>query len=348
MRDIFCAQPTRRFVHGFLFFGTEMQLWIFGRSGAYSSDTFDILQQPDRYVRAITRYTLMMDEELGLDTFLKRDVQHPSVTLANAKTGADVTLPASASPFIIWRAIVSRGTFCYRTADQQHVVKFSWRSDKRRPEACYLKRSQGVKGIARSVGSSDVISVADLRREMNFPNCRKLGNTPYEQSAEPSKLSFTSQSTQELESLSLNCAKWKHGSRDGCVRKNSKSNGQRSNLHQEIQPYNFTELPQENLSTLPQREYKNRILTCLAVSPAGRALKEFNSVGELLKGFRDAIKAHKSLYLNRKILHRDVFLNNIILTDPKQTEGISGMLIDFDLAVTVEENGKLNVPRNRP
>ena len=48
-----------------------MQLWIFDRSGAYSSDSFDVLEQPDRFVRAITGYALMTDEELGLDTFVK-------------------------------------------------------------------------------------------------------------------------------------------------------------------------------------------------------------------------------------------------------------------------------------
>lgn len=77
MRDIFSAQPTRRFVHGFLLFSTQMQLWVFDRSGAYSSDTFDVLQQPDRFIRAVTGYALMTDEELGLDTFIKRDGQQP-------------------------------------------------------------------------------------------------------------------------------------------------------------------------------------------------------------------------------------------------------------------------------
>ena len=340
MRDIFSAQPTRRFVHGFLLFGTQMQLWVFDRSGAYSSDSFDILQQPDRFIRAITGYALMTDEELGLDTFIKRDGQHPSVTVADAITGEQVTLKLEESPFIIQRAIVSRGTFCYRTADQQHVVKFSWRSDKRRPEADHLKRSQGVKGIAKLVGSSDVTSVTDWRSGLIFPKSRKLGITPYEPSADPAKLSFTSQSTQELESLNLNGIKRKNGSGDRSARKKSRSNSQRSNLHQELQPHDFTELPQEDLTTLAEREYKNRILTCLAISPAGRPLKDFDSPGQLLKAFRDAIKAHKSLFLNRKILHRDVSLNNIILTDPKQTGGLSGMLIDFDLAVTVDEGGK--------
>jgi len=47
---------------------------------------------------------------------------------------------------------------------------------------------------------------------------------------------------------------------------------------------------------------------------------------------RDAIKAHRSLYLNGNILHRDISENNIIITDPENADGNSGMLIDLDLA----------------
>ena len=134
MRDIYPAQPTQRFLHGLLPFGTQMLLWIFGRSGAYSSDTFDILQQSDRFIRNINGYALMADEELGLDTFMKRNGQHRSVAVADVTTGEDVTPELEASPFITQRAIVSRGTFCYRTADQQPMVKYAWRSDKRQPK----------------------------------------------------------------------------------------------------------------------------------------------------------------------------------------------------------------------
>ena len=131
-----------------------------------------------------------------------------------------MTLELEASPFIIQRAIVSRGTFCYRTADQQHVVKFSWRSDKRRPEADHLKRCQGVKGVPKLVGSGDVISIAELRSGLTFPKPRKFGSAPNEQPIDPMKLSFTSQSTQELESLSLHGTKRKNGSGDWSTRKN--------------------------------------------------------------------------------------------------------------------------------
>ena len=45
---------------------------------------------------------------------------------------------------------------------------------------------------------------------------------------------------------------------------------------------------------------------------------------------RDAIKAHQSLYVKGKMLHRDISERNIVITDAKKT-GFSGMLINFDL-----------------
>ena len=47
---------------------------------------------------------------------------------------------------------------------------------------------------------------------------------------------------------------------------------------------------------------------------------------------RDATKAHRSLYLDGNIPHRDISENNIIITDPENADGNSGMLIDLDLA----------------
>lgn len=74
----------------------------------------------------------------------------------------------------------------------------------------------------------------------------------------------------------------------------------------------------------------NRIFSCLVISPAGRPVHDYHSPLELLEALRDAIKAHRSLYLKGNILHRDISENNIIITDPKRT-GVMGMLIDLDL-----------------
>ncbi|XP_044717944.1 kinase [Hirsutella rhossiliensis] len=60
-------------------------------------------------------------------------------------------------------------------------------------------------------------------------------------------------------------------------------------------------------------------------------LDGYVKISELLEALRDAMKAHKPLYLKVNILHRDISENNIIITDCKAT-GLMGMLIDLDLA----------------
>ncbi|SZF03608.1 unnamed protein product [Blumeria hordei] len=42
MRELFAAQPLRQFAHGFLMFGTQLQLWVYDPSGPYSSDFIEI------------------------------------------------------------------------------------------------------------------------------------------------------------------------------------------------------------------------------------------------------------------------------------------------------------------
>ncbi|KAI2627228.1 hypothetical protein GGS21DRAFT_493073 [Xylaria nigripes] len=65
---------------------------------------------------------------------------------------------------------------------------------------------------------------------------------------------------------------------------------------------------------------------------AGRSITQYQSGLELVQSPRDAIIVHRSLYLDGKILHRDISENNIIITDPTQADGFRGMLIDLDLA----------------
>ncbi|KKF96707.1 Protein kinase domain protein [Ceratocystis platani] len=77
---------------------------------------------------------------------------------------------------------------------------------------------------------------------------------------------------------------------------------------------------------------ENRIYSCLVISPASRVISGFRTIKELLESERDAIKAHRSLYVNGKILHRDISPANIIITNPETANGFKGMFIDLDLA----------------
>ena len=87
-----------------------------------------------------------------------------------------------------------------------------------------------------------------------------------------------------------------------------------------------------------KRTYQNRILTCLAIPPEGCPLEHSQSIRQLLEAFRDVIRAPRSL--DRKILHRDISSNIMILTEPKQAGGSSAMLIYLEYAVSAGEDGK--------
>ncbi|KAK6365863.1 hypothetical protein LTR64_008699 [Lithohypha guttulata] len=338
MRDVFSAQPTRRFVHGFLVFGVQMQLWVFDRSGAYGSPKFNIRQEPQQFVRVLAGYALMTAEELGLDTFVRRDRLYPSVTLSDPVTGKDCEFQLEDDPFFKQPAIACRGTTCFRTTDGKHVVKFSWRADKQQSEVDHLRKAQGIRGVPTLAGATTITTINELRSGLKIRKLRDLGHTVYEKSVGASQLSFTSQSAQQLESLSVSGTKRKTSQQGGSPPKRSRSNSLRSNLGREVQP---NQLEQPRVSTMPppHSPQHNRVLTCLAIAPAGRPLQDFANVREVLKAFRDAINAHRELY-KRKILHRDVSYGNIILTDPDQNDGCSGMLIDYDLAVQIGADGR--------
>ncbi|KFY02428.1 hypothetical protein V490_00513 [Pseudogymnoascus sp. VKM F-3557] len=56
------------------------------------------------------------------------------------------------------------------------------------------------------------------------------------------------------------------------------------------------------------------------------------STKELLEALRDAVRGHKSLLEDGKILHRDISENNIIITEAASKGEPTGRLIDLDLA----------------
>lgn len=72
------------------------------------------------------------------------------------------------------------------------------------------------------------------------------------------------------------------------------------------------------------------------ISLVNCAIWKFWSILELLKVLRDAIKAHKSLYINEKILHKDILKNNIIIIDLKEVDSFMSMLIDKNLVKEID------------
>lgn len=350
-REVFTSQPTRLFLHGFILRGSIMELWVFDRSGPYSCERFDAHKDPARFIKVMLAYTMMSDEELGLNMFIKEDDVGKWIMIKGEGQVKEERLDLGHHPIAFQRAIVCRGTTCYRARRQgvnrpEFVVKFSWRSDKRRAEGQLLQlaKNNHVWGVAEIFGHQDLTSVSDLRHGLQFGKPRSFlsvcgGSSTQAQATLRTKFlksnlawDSSASDTTNLESPSSSTQKRKAGDpiADTTNFKRPRSSG--------VKPTNSANQAAEkpkSTSLMPSKDHEsfdNRIFCCLVVSPPGRAIDQFNSIKEFLEACRDAIKGHQSLYENAKILHRDVSKNNIIITDAKNDGDPKGMLIDLDLA----------------
>lgn len=277
---------------------------------------------------------MMNDEELGLDTLTERCSNYRFVHIPQDGAKDRKRLQLASNAFTYQWAIVCRGTSCYLTkpeesGDWNYVTKFSWTSDRRKPETDLLKlaHSRGVEGVARLIGHHCIMSIDDIRSGLTFTKSYAFRDPP--NSASSTKY----QPVSKLHSLSIvDRPSRKRKSVDvGRQRsKRSRSSRQKSS-GQNVVTYDVEEAQGTSLlAPKYDRPYENRILRCLVISPAGRAIYKYAKKSDL-ETLRHAIKAHRSLYVKGNILHRDISENNIIITDPKKT-GFRGVLIDLDLA----------------
>ncbi|KAG5964263.1 hypothetical protein E4U56_002339 [Claviceps arundinis] len=317
VRSVFADQPTRRFVHAFSLHASKMELWVFDRSGPYSSGTFDIHDEPDKFARALIGYTTMDDDALGLDTVIERQDGHLYITLDDA-SGKETRLRLDKA-MNRRRAIASRGTTCYET-QHGHVAKFQWALDQSPLELEQLKLAEtmGVEGVVRVVAHRRFTSVAEMREGLQFPKAHRFRLPSEDESLSDMQDSPCSPRTPDSSSGSKEppSADQEPNLGNGC--NDDPSNG-------EVKP---------GLDTPGEKLWENKIFFCLVISPAGREISDFRSIKELLECERDAIRAHRSLYLKGKILHRDISPHNIIITRPATADGFKGMLIDLDMACT--------------
>ena len=310
MRDVFATQPTRRFVHGFTLLGTTMELWVFDRSGPYSSGPFDIHEKPEHFIKAVAGYAMMSNEELGLDTFVERKVENGLITVTEDATGCRKKLWLEPDLMAYQRAIVCRGTSCFRagilgTEDPRYVVKFSWTSDKRPPEADLLRlaRERGVRGVAKLFGFHRITSIADIREGLTFIKSRTFRNATSSPSSSfsQSQSQILHQSFNQLHGLSIaggSPRKRKSIDAGGKSSKRSRSNSQgpdRAKQGNEV-AYAMEENQTPSLYAASLDPFDNRIFRCLVISPAGRAIDDFKSILELLEALRDAIKMVTGLF----------------------------------------------------
>ncbi|KAJ6190415.1 Protein kinase-like domain protein [Penicillium mononematosum] len=239
-KQVFKAQSARCFVHGFLVRSTTLELWVFDRSGAYSSERLDLAQRPDLLVRTLAGYTLMSDEEAGFNTFVKH------APGSDSYVAFDQSDKLHLRPELIATAdyTVGPGTTCYvastsTVGEPDTAIKFSWREDEEPTEVRLLKRARerNAWGVIQLLGYQDLVNIADLRQGLHFP-----------------------------------------------------------------------------------QTVANRRFSCVASTLLGRPIRQFTSIPELLEVLRDLVKALQSLYVNARILHRDVAIKNLIITPQRSAD----------------------------
>lgn len=357
-REVFASQPMRRFIHGFFIRGSFMEQWVFDRSGLYSCEKFNIHQDPCRFIQIMASYSLMSDEELGVNTQVKEDEMGKYILFKGDSKTEEECLYLEDKPIAFQRAIVCRGTTCYRVKRRvskrpEYVLKFAWRSDKRQSEGKLLKlaRERNVWGVAKLFGHQDLETIANLRRGLEFakPKTFRSARKDSINQSHSREQSSMQANTLGISLATMSSSGQKRKRRDdwdplGLSKRSKSSSRKRSDSRSVVTaqidgPVGSVfkdEKPNANSLTATKDRsagpFENRVFSCLVISPPGRAIHEFTTIAEFIEACRDIIKGHRSLYYDGRILHRDVSENNMIITDPEQDGDPKGMLIDLDLA----------------
>ncbi|CAD6506421.1 BgTH12-07347 [Blumeria graminis f. sp. triticale] len=178
MREVFMAQPLRRFVHGFILFEKDLQLWVYDRSGPYSCSYIDIGKSPEKLVHVLPNVKYE-----GEDMIVHLEVP-------GSKEIRKFTLDPN--PISQQKAYLCRGTSCYKDRTLSCVVKFSWRICDGLSEIELLEMADNIPGMAKILGSVNLVKISQLREGLLFTKSmvkdtrptEKIMTTPYDLSGE--------------------------------------------------------------------------------------------------------------------------------------------------------------------
>ncbi|SZF04640.1 unnamed protein product [Blumeria hordei] len=112
MREVFMAQPLRRFVHGFILFEKDLKLWVYNRLEPYSCSYIDIGKSPKTLVHVLVTYMLVNDDELGLDPKAKYVGEDMIVHLQVPGSKELRTFALDPVPSSQHKSYLCRGTTC--------------------------------------------------------------------------------------------------------------------------------------------------------------------------------------------------------------------------------------------
>ncbi|KAF1996945.1 serine/threonine-protein kinase Sgk2 [Amniculicola lignicola CBS 123094] len=326
-REIFSAQDTRRFVHGFTICGSMMRLWEFDRLGAIGSTAFDINKDGEMFVSAILGYLWMSEEELGFDpTIMENNGRYTDIQ----RNGQTERLYLG-ELMKRQRSVAGRATTCWRGSledkgDGRVVIKDSWEYEERPEEGLLLKEATeaGVENVARyyhhetvRVGGEMDDVLYNVRKGLSEAGGRNAFQQRRSMPSEPTTSSVIPSASSSKRGRSTSRSKT-------MTRKRSSSC-----LQPSMPP------PKRSCSDSPVKQdaaqRRNRVHRRLVMRDIGKSIYEASSPQAILTGLLGGIKGHESL-LEAKILHRDISIGNVVLNMAED----DGFLIDLDLAIKID------------
>ena len=348
-REVFRAQD-RRFVLGFTLCGSRMRLWHFDRSGTCGSCSFDIQQGGLAFVKVMLGYCLMTDEQLGLD---------PTIQVSEGKRYMEITRDGRAEKLVLAKiikrqaVIVGRATTCwkaYRDTDKSKellLVKDSWQCEERPEEGLLIQEAtnRGVQNVARHYYHETVHvggKIDDTRGNVRGGSMKEGARTSFRQK------SYKKSGASALESQATAVA--------GQMQPSPVSR-KRSSGSAQLEALSSTKRPRSSFGSRdPERPIANRVHRRIVTQDVGKRIFEGSSPTAVITGFIGAIdgeyiririhyvrltwSGHKSLLLDADILHRDISIGNILLTEDEK----DGLLIDLDLAIRTSDQRASGAP----
>ncbi|CAD6498986.1 BgTH12-04640 [Blumeria graminis f. sp. triticale] len=365
MREIFSAQPLRQFAHGFLMFGTQLQLWISWRAVGRLSEV-ELLMRA-RNVRGVAtligsrNHVKISDHRSGpnFTEEMNRDI-HPlemkmttaGNSLQSGSSNPDGNVELSKGVKRESESVAGGANKKLRRSERSCVLSISRqallnaskaRVRKNGKSTGSRKKPTNTNAVTQDVTPETPSVPINLPAESSYSVAEgsnsSLGKRP--RNADETDVEVQTVSEPDLKRL--------------CISRNvgdSLSEAVAELVSNQItnDPSAPAEQAVDNAKSVPavsnadvimaddSTVYRNRWETVIAAKPFGRAIDEKTTPMELICGLRDAIKGHQSLYMETKILHRDISMNNIILTDPKRNDGCHGVLIDLDLAISLTDD----------
>lgn len=319
-REVFAAQPSRRFVLGFTLCGSHMRLWEFDRLGGIASESFIINEDGLQLVSAVLGLLWMNEEQLGFD---------PTIVTEDDKQFIDIERNGCSERLIIdevikWTpCIAGRATTCWKAhregdkSNKSVVIKDSWPYLERDEEGELVREAteKGVVNVARyyhhetvHVGGQEDDIRENVRRGLDVT---KATNYRPESSMPP---------------LSSN------GRRISRTGRSSAAGTKRSS--------SCTDAPlppsKRTCSSSPVKGGKataNRVHRRVILCDLGEPIYKASSSTKLLATLEGCIEGYESLQTKAGLLQSDISPNNLMINEDSRNPSWPAFLIDLDLAI---------------